>query len=185
MTSPPAPAPSSLRPTAAQPGPAPAPLPARTHRQRPGPRTQATSRLLQPDATAPGHARAAIRDALAQWGQAHLTDDAQAITSEIISNAVTATTRATPAGRTPAPITLHISADNGTLTIRAWDPDPTPPPADPGPPADGDEHGRGLLIVRALSSHWGWTPAPNGGKYVHATLTTTQPAPGQPQRSTP
>jgi anti-sigma regulatory factor (Ser/Thr protein kinase) len=149
-----------------------APLPVRTHRQRPGPRTSAASRLLESDATASARARAIIRDALAQWGLARLSDEAEQIISEIISNAVAASSDATPEGDMPGPIVLHVTADNGLLTMRAWDPDPTPPPCDQELPDAYDEHGRGLIIVRAISYQWGWTPAPNGGKYVFATLRT-------------
>ncbi len=165
---------------------APAPLPVRTGRTRPGPRTQAASLLLDPDDTAPARARAAVRDALTQWGLAHLTADAEAITSEIVANAATRSTDATPQGGAPAPVTLHITAADGTLTIRAWDPDPTPPPANPELPDDDNERGRGLIIVGALSQQWGHTPAPNGGKYVFATLATgTHPADPHQQGDTP
>ncbi|MGD0607488.1 MAG: hypothetical protein ABSA53_28385, partial [Streptosporangiaceae bacterium] len=40
------------------------------------------------------------------------------------------------------------------------------------PPGPLTEHGRGLLIVTALSHQWGTHPAPNGGKYTWATLRT-------------
>jgi anti-sigma regulatory factor (Ser/Thr protein kinase) len=37
--------------------------------------------------------------------------------------------------------------------------------------ADRDEeHGRGLMLVDALSHEWGFFPAPNGGKVVYAYL---------------
>lgn len=37
--------------------------------------------------------------------------------------------------------------------------------------ADRDaEHGRGLMLVDALSHEWGFFPAPNGGKVVYAFL---------------
>jgi anti-sigma regulatory factor (Ser/Thr protein kinase) len=149
-----------------------APLPVRTRRQRPGPRAHAASRLLEPDETAPGRARAFVRDSLTQWGLERLTDDAGQIISEIISNAVAVSINATPEGGTAGPIILHIAADNGMLTMRALDPDPSPPPGNQDLPDASDEHGRGLIIVRAISHEWGWTPAPNGGKYVFATLCT-------------
>ena len=39
-----------------------------------------------------------------------------------------------------------------------------------GNPVGDAEHGRGLLVVEALSARWGWTPR-NPGKAVFAILT--------------
>jgi anti-sigma regulatory factor (Ser/Thr protein kinase) len=105
-------------------------------------------------------------------GLAHLSHTAGQITSELITNAITASTTAAPPGTEPRPVTLWIAARDQELRIRVWDPDLTPPPLHQPPPDPLTEHGRGLLIVTALSRQWGWHPAPNGGKYVWATLRT-------------
>jgi anti-sigma regulatory factor (Ser/Thr protein kinase) len=156
---------------AARPGTAPAPLPARTGRTYPA--TRKTSLILGPLTTAPGTARSTLNTTLTLWGLTHLSNDAQAITSELITNAITASRAAAPPGTEPRPITLLITARDQELCIRVWDPDPTPPPLHQPPPGPLTEHGRGLLIVSALSHQWGWHPAPNGGKYVWAALRTT------------
>jgi anti-sigma regulatory factor (Ser/Thr protein kinase) len=157
---------------AARPDTAAAPLPARTGRTRPGPATRQTSLILGPLATAPGTARGTLSTALILWGLAHLTDDGGQITSELVTNAITASRAAAPPGTEPRPLTLWITARNQELCIRVWDPDPDPPPLHQPPPGPLTEHGRGLLIVSALSHQWGWHPAPYGGKYVWATLCT-------------
>ncbi len=183
MTSPPAPAPSR---TEAAPGQQPAPLPARTRRQRPGPATPTHALMLDPDNTAPRHARAATRTSLALWNLPHLTDDAEAITSELVANAAAASRSAAAPGTTPATITLWLTVQDGELLIRVSDPDPAPPPHDPPATGPDDESGRGLMIVTALATWWDWTPAPNGGKYVRAALATSpRPAQGQDQEGTP
>ena len=154
----------------------PAPLPVRAARTRPGPATRQTSLLIGPVTTAPMTARGVVRASLATWGLGHLTEDAEAITSELVTNAYTASTEKAPPGTEPQPLTLWMTAEQGALRIRVWDPDPTPPPespADPGLLAELlAEHGRGLVIVQSLSDQWGWHPAPNGGKYVWALLVT-------------
>src|ERR1035438_8477150 len=143
-----------------------------TGRTRPGPATRQTSLILRPLATAPGTARGTLNTTLTLWGLTHLSDTAQQITSELITNAITASRAAAPPGTEPRPITLFISARDQELCIRVWDPCPTPPPLHQPPPDPLTEHGRGLLIVTALSHQWGSHPAPNGGKYVWATLHT-------------
>jgi anti-sigma regulatory factor (Ser/Thr protein kinase) len=140
-----------------------APLPVRTTRAR-----------LQADDTAPGRARAIIRAALTQWQLGHLSDYAEAIASEIVNNAADATAAATRPPRAPAPITVHVSAQHGTLTIRVWDPLTTLPPR-PQLPDDDAERGRGLMVVEALSDEWGSTRAPKDGKYVWARLSLDRP----------
>jgi len=152
------------RSTAAGPGP----QSAGASQQR-GPASLATSLVLPATITAPGCARATLRDALAQWGLDHLTEPAEAIASELVTNAVTASASVAPADATPAPITLWITAAPGELRIRVWDPDPIPPPRD-YEPGTWDENGRGLMIVKALSQRWDWDPAEDGGKYVWAAV---------------
>lgn len=157
----------------------PATLPARTSRQRPGPATPTHTLVLDPDDHAPRHARAATRTSLTLWGLPHLIDDAQAITSELVTNAAAASQRAAPPGTSPARIVLWLTTQAGELIIRVWDPEPTAPPAAPPAPGPDEETGRGLMIIDALSARRDWTPGPNGGKHVTAALPT------QPQRSTP
>lgn len=136
-----------------------------------GPAQLTTSLLLEAVPSAAGHARGAVTEALARWGLHHLTEDATAIATELVSNAVAACVEAPlPAGM-PMAVSIWLNAERGELTIRAWDPDPTPPPRDYQPEPD-DEHGRGLMIVNALSHRWGCTPAPGGGKYVWSRLRT-------------
>jgi anti-sigma regulatory factor (Ser/Thr protein kinase) len=163
----------------------PAPLPARTQPQRPGPATRERTLLLGPVDTAPRCARATLTETLTPWGLHHLTGDAEAITSELVTNAVTASTAAALAHDTePTPVVLTITARDGELCIRVWDPDPTPPPRPSQAPDTWAENGRGLLIVNALASRWGWHPAHGGGKYTWAALPATPPPgpqqPGQP-----
>src|SRR5262249_47920147 len=116
-----------------------------------------------------------VRAALAEWDLAALTGDAEAITSELVTNAIAASQQAAPAGSVPASIWLTINAATTTeLFINAWDPCPDPPPAN-YVPSTWDEDGRGLLIVKALSQLWGcYHPKGRGGKVVWAALITGQ-----------
>ena len=157
---------------------APAPLPVRTVRQRPGPATRTSSLVLGAVETAPGCARDVTRDALAQWGLRHLTEDAEAITSELVANAVAASGKVAPKNAMPFALTLWLTVRDGELCIRVWDPDPTPPPID-HEPGLWDESGRGLLIVKALSHRWDWYPAVNGGKFVWAAVRIDAPPPSE------
>jgi anti-sigma regulatory factor (Ser/Thr protein kinase) len=176
--------------TAARPDPAPAPLPARTGRQHPGPATPTHTLMLNPDDQAPGYARAATRTSLTLWGLAHLASDAQAVTSELVANAAAASRRAAPPGKDPAPILLWLTTQDGHLIIRVWDPDPTAPPRDPPEPGPGQESGRGLMLVDALTAWRDCTPAPNGGKHVRAALPLRDQPPAsypltRPEKGTP
>ena len=155
-----------------RPGAEPAPLPVRVRQARPGPPKPETSLMLGPLDTAPGDARATLRLSLMLWGLPHLTGPAEAICSELVTNAVAASREKAPPGTEPVHVTftLSVEAGEGELCLRVWDPDPTPPPRDQALPADDAESGRGLFIVSALSSRWGWHPAPHGGKYVWSTI---------------
>jgi hypothetical protein len=77
---------------------------------------------------------------------------------------------------THAAIRLWLASDQVQVVICTWDASPQPPvPVDA---ADDSEHGRGLLLVEAVSKQWDWFPAGPGslwteghdGKVVWATV---------------
>ena len=147
-------------------------LPLRDHRDSTG--SHASVDLTAEPADA-ARARRLTRATLFRWHLAHLADDAEAIASELVSNALGAATK--PRGTLPA-IIFAVHRRPGELRIIVWDNGPgCPLSADPIPGPD-DEDGRGLaLIVAGLSREWGWWPTPiSGGKVVWAALS----APGDP-----
>lgn len=108
--------------------------------------------------------RRTLRLILTMHGLVGLTDVAELLATELVSNAVR---------HTKGPAALRVSwAPPGTLRIGAWDTDPEPP--EPPVPLDHtDERGRGLGLVRACSEVWGWHPLSrlgNRGKYVWCEL---------------
>jgi len=110
-------------------------------------------------------ARFHIRAALGFHELDEYADDAEAITSELVANAV-----------------QHVR-DDGTNTIvvtlaRVWNPaavtvvvsdSSSAGPIRRDTSADS-EQGRGLQVVEALSAHWGWRHEEDGGKAVFAIL---------------
>ena len=123
--------------------------------------------------TAAGSARVHVRLALASWGLDDIRDAAELVASELVSNAIRAST--TPGGQ-PAylrgkMLTLQVGlfSDRQTVRIEVCD----QAPGTPGirhPTADM-ETGRGLELVDTLTSgRWGWTPCRPGSKVVFAEL---------------
>ena len=102
---------------------------------------------------------------LHEWGLRALAEDAELIVSELMTNALDAS-NVLP-GRPP--ITLRLLAGEESLIIEAWDRSPLdlePREADPG-----DECGRGLAVVAALSARWGCERTGPRHKVVWAELT--------------
>lgn len=125
---------------------------------------QRTQTALPCEAPSVGRARSWVRDQLAAVYDAlgYLTDDIALVVSELVTNCVS-----TEAHR----FTLVVEAHHTTVRIAATDNAPGVP-TKRRPPPDA-LHGRGLVIVDALSTRWGVTPA-NDGKTVWAEF----PAPG-------
>jgi anti-sigma regulatory factor (Ser/Thr protein kinase) len=99
-------------------------------------------------------ARRLVRAAL--WDSRRL-DDLELVASELVTNAI----RHTPSGRTGSLLTLRIRGTAGWARIEvsdlgsgSW--------ADPSSAAEGDECGRGLVIVNALADLAGHGPAADG-----------------------
>ncbi|MFF2196130.1 ATP-binding protein [Streptomyces sp. NPDC058157] len=112
-------------------------------------------------------ARALVRTALTETEPSADRDTAELLTAELVANAVEHTT----AG---APIELVVEMLADGCQVEVHDGDPRPPrdlvtrpyEAHPDP---WQEHGRGLLLLRALSSACGHRPTEHG-KAVWFTL---------------
>jgi anti-sigma regulatory factor (Ser/Thr protein kinase) len=99
-------------------------------------------------------ARAHLRQLLWEWGQAELGQDAGIVVSELVTNAVIASAELRP---TVAPVLVWIGSDSHCVLVAVADASPRPPMRlNLEPDADG---GRGLALVEAFSSRWGWHPA--------------------------
>lgn len=110
-------------------------------------------------------ARLHARQVLWEWGLAALGETSELLVSELVTNAMqisrTATQDISP------PIRLWIASDKAQVVILVWDAIPLPPV--PEDAAEDAETGRGLLLVEALSTQWGWHfPTGLGGKVVWA-----------------
>ena len=104
-------------------------------------------------------ARALVRTALAELEHAADSDTAELLTAELVANAVEHT-----AGEGPIELVVELLPTG--CTVEVHDPDPAAPghlthplPVVPDP---WQEHGRGLLLIRALSSSCGHRPTESG-----------------------
>ncbi|MFE5913560.1 ATP-binding protein [Streptomyces wedmorensis] len=118
-------------------------------------------------------ARALIRAALDDIGPEAAGrpcgDTAELLTAELVANAVEHT-----AGQGPIELVVELRAAPGGCQIEVHDSEPARPGRlpcpDPGTEVDPwQEHGRGLLLIRALSSDCGHRPTAHG-KAVWFTL---------------
>ncbi|MER6072128.1 ATP-binding protein [Streptomyces sp. NPDC001852] len=104
-------------------------------------------------------ARALVRTALAEVEHQADSDTAELLTAELVANAVEHT-----AGR--GPIELVVELLPSGCQVEVHDPDPAPPGHLTRPvieePDVWQEGGRGLLLIRALSSSCGHRPTPSG-----------------------
>ncbi|WP_019631144.1 ATP-binding protein [Actinomadura atramentaria] len=103
-------------------------------------------------------ARETVGSALRAWGLDGLAGDAELVASELVTNAL----------RHARSATVVLTRGVGTVTLEVIDDDPHPPRE--APPDPCATHGRGLIIVGALTAGWGWRPTDDGGKCVWATF---------------
>ena len=109
-------------------------------------------------------ARRQVRAALSMHGLGEYADDAEIITSELVTNAVQ---HACAQRHQDDQSVTHPYRESGSGDRRRVGFLPARPHQARHPP--GSEQGRGLQIVEALSAHWGWRPE-DGGKAVFAVL---------------
>lgn len=104
---------------------------------------------LPPDTGSAREARAVLRDVLERWGYRELVHDAMLVVSELVTNAVRHANSA-------AAVVIHRSEGGVRIEVR----DNGDGMPDPQPPSETAEHGRGLMIVSALSTAWGIDATP-------------------------
>jgi len=97
------------------------------------------------------------------WHCTGVVDDAALVVSELVTNAVT---------HAQSSCELRLRLSGGVLRIEVADAGKGTP--DPLAPDAGDEHGRGLLIVSALSTAWGVQNGLDGRKIVWAELAASR-----------
>ena len=124
-----------------------------------------THLALWPLPTAVPCARLHARLILREWHVAELTDSAELITSELVTNASTAC-RSVEA---VCPIGLWLTSDGRRVVILVSDASQDPPV--PMNPDTATEGGRGLMLVEAVSAQWDWYSLPQG-KVVWALCET-------------
>ncbi|WP_254396003.1 ATP-binding protein [Streptomyces sp. AC512_CC834] len=110
---------------------------------------------------------------VADWGQPGLAGDAALVVSELMTNALL---HGSLRGRL---IRVHITLDPRTLRVEVSDPRGERLPR-PRPVGEVDEQfGRGLLLVGALATRWGWEPR-SVGKTVYAEWDAPPDGPNLP-----
>lgn len=114
---------------------------------------------LPRDASSVREARRFITATLTEWRLESLLDDVLLVASELATNAIT---------HADSGYRLRLSLNDSGLRVDVIDSgDGTP---EPQPPSWTAEHGRGLLLVDALTTAWGLEVVPDGGKLVWAEL---------------
>jgi anti-sigma regulatory factor (Ser/Thr protein kinase) len=114
---------------------------------------------LRHDVAAAAAARAEATAAFARYGvPEELAQDGLLVVSELVANAFVH-------GR--GPIRFEVTGEPGRVLVMVHD----TAAGTPRRQRATDEGGRGLQLVTALASNWGWVPDPDGpGKYVWAEL---------------
>ncbi|MEU3630910.1 ATP-binding protein [Streptomyces fradiae] len=132
------------------------------------------SRLLSATPRGARLARLLTVQQLDAWGwppACAASEYAAVVAAELAANAVT---HGRARGRGFRLTLINEASDSGTLRVEVTDArgDRVPPSlaTTPDPTA---ESGRGLLLVAALATRWGWEPDPPSGKTVWACLPLT------------
>ena len=112
-------------------------------------------------------ARLHTRQLAWEWQLTGLSEDAELVVAEIMTNAI----QITQADAQTAPVRLWLLAGRAQLLILVWDASPLPPV--PVSTSGDEENGRGLLLVDTLSTRWGHFLHHSGGKVVFALIEDT------------
>jgi anti-sigma regulatory factor (Ser/Thr protein kinase) len=123
-----------------------------------------TSWESDPPVHAVPHTRQRVAAVLAEWGlSGEPVEPTLLVVTELLSNAI---------DHAHGPVQLSVERSAETVRVEVRDATPDAPQLRPPDPAR--VRGRGVHLVDALSSRWGWTPDPPG-KVVWADVPTEWP----------
>jgi anti-sigma regulatory factor (Ser/Thr protein kinase) len=116
--------------------------------------------------TAASCGRLHAKNVVWEWGLGYLSDTIELLVSELLTNAVKASSSPDGVGV----VILRLLANRERLLIEVWDHNPD----DPQPrQADAEsESGRGFSVIEALSSRWGFRRLSYSVKVVWCELLT-------------
>jgi hypothetical protein len=111
-------------------------------------------------------ARLHARQVLWEWQLTGLSDSAELLVSELVTNAI----HISRANARAAPVRLWLLGDRARAMILVQDASLLPPVRMSA--CENDDNGRGLLLVENFSAQWGWyfPPVPGSGKVVWALM---------------
>ncbi|WP_083982989.1 ATP-binding protein [Actinomadura hibisca] len=132
--------------------------------------------VLRAEPASPGRARDFTAATLAGWSLAEHSDDAVIAVSELVTNALRHGLREVPHGPSGGLVQLVLLNHPRRLVVMVTDPGERVPEPVAHEPEWFGEGGRGLLVVGAVSSAWGWAPLTTGGKAVWAAFELRRPA---------
>jgi anti-sigma regulatory factor (Ser/Thr protein kinase) len=123
--------------------------------------------------TATPCARLHTRAVLIEWGLNDLAEAAELIVSELVTNAVRASTGPDGHPRYDGSglpvVVVRLGTDHTRVLIEVWDVIAGAPVTEQAGP--DDESGRGLVLVEAVCERWSWETVPGWpGKVVWAEL---------------
>jgi anti-sigma regulatory factor (Ser/Thr protein kinase) len=126
--------------------------------------------------SAVGCARLHSRNLMHEWGLPATAEAVELVVSELVTNAVLATTGADGRPRYADDLAglpevhVRLSSDRARVIVEVWDTS-TEAPARKRQAELDEPGGRGLMLVEALSERWGWGAVPGwAGKVVWAEL---------------
>jgi len=114
---------------------------------------------IGPDTSDVARARRFVAEQCEEWDCADVVEDAQLVVSELVTNALI---------HGQSQCELRAGLSDAALRLQVVDTGVGMP--DPQVAGEGDEHGRGLLLVSAICAAWGVEALPGGGKIVWAEL---------------
>jgi anti-sigma regulatory factor (Ser/Thr protein kinase) len=118
---------------------------------------------LPPTLGSTAQSRAMVARACASWELLHLSEIAQLIVTELVSNVIRHARTAMEVSVSLRKRYLHLAVRDSSFA----------PPRRGGSDEPLREQGRGLLVIEALTMGWGWSPT-DQGKVVWATLRTAR-----------
>ncbi|HEX2314035.1 MAG TPA: ATP-binding protein [Thermomonospora sp.] len=126
--------------------------------------------VLRTEAGSPRAARDFTARTLGDWEMGDQAEDVTMVVSELVTNAVRYGLDGLPPAAQLCPVQLALFRHPRRLVVVVTDPSDHIPRAAGAETDRFSESGRGLMVVEALSSAWGWAPLTSGGKAVWAAF---------------